>query len=207
MVAEQTPLSQVKPPKTNKKVQEAQAFFASHARSHRLMWGHILWLQVKVGLKNLYASQQYLADRGDIGRPQANLNLHVTKRHGLLSIRNRGYKKTCITSIPSEYLHPTVLLDLSDIFPWLYDHVRYALLINCSKKDDRTQVLYKIRKRDNQDALTQLAAHYFYTFYNQKKYRAAPLPGAAAHEPPIVEEFLKEEDYERFAQSINAFTD
>lgn len=192
--------SQAKPPINKQKALEAVQYLALHAQSHRKMWGHVLWMNLK-GVKNIYASQTYFADIGDIGRPQASLNLNEMSGAAILDKKNRGIKKTCITSIPQELLHPTALLVLSEIFPWLFNYVRYALLINCSQPTYRTQVLLSKRKR----AIDSLSVAAQAVFFDESYTGASPLPGALAHEPPIYQKYPESgDDYEDFANSIGA---
>ncbi len=203
--------SQAKTP-TNKQFSPLlREYFDSHAPSHQLMWGHILWMGLRI--KNIYASQRYLGDRGDIGRSQANLNLNEMKRALILNMRNRGIKRTCLTSIPREIMQPTFLLQLTDLFPWLYNHVRYALLINCSEsgyRNDRTRVLDKRRETVYKPVLYGSPVAQGFKNDTKKREREGPhsLRGVGTRESdkPSLLNPLKwtDDDYEEFARSINA---
>jgi len=181
-------------------------YLNTHAYSHTQMWGYLFWMSRKCSLS--FMTQTHIGKRGNVLRPQANINLHKMQDSRLLFIYNRGVKKTCTYQLPALCNDPLFMQEISDLFPWLSGYV-YRLKITSRFNDqqsNRTQVLNSNSKRAYHQDMTlrlRVTSDKLTSFPD----RASPLPGALAHEPPINQEFLKGEDYERFARSIGAKTE
>lgn len=123
------------------RIETVTDYFSYRSISQQRLFSRLVWMALK-GLP-LYASQEYYGDSADVSRRQANRIIKDLYENGLIHKRYRGVKRTCKLKINSLILHPKVLLELTDLFPFLHDQVRYGLLVNNSSRSYFVSQVFK----------------------------------------------------------------